>query len=188
MSDDPQFKLMESSDFKRAVNKRRKDLLDPLECVEDYLETIGRPGEYSAVSSGLGDPEGRWQAFVDLSQAFWTRAKTDQGLQKMGIEKNEIGQVMQAAYAVIRMRVIPNHGKLHTIMRSFPKYTEHGKDHLLDISKNIEHELSYDETINEEGERLAQDAIDEKWINKYRTEITRGLIKARDASELGAEN
>ncbi len=187
MRDDPQYRLMETPDFNRAVKKRRKDLLDPLECVEDYLETIGRPGEYSAVSSGLGDPEGRWQAFVDLSKTFWSRAKTDQGLQKMGIDKSEVGQIMQAAYAVIRMRVIPNHGKLHTIMRALPKYTEHGKEHLLDLSKNIKHELSNEETNNEDGERLPQDAIDEKWISKFRTEVIRSLAKARDASELGAE-
>ena len=187
MQDDPQYKLLEPAGFKRAVNKRRKELLEPLECVEDYLETIGRPGEYSVVSSGLGDREGRWQAFLDLSQYFWSRAKTDHGLQKMGIDNTDVGQIMHTAYAVIRMRVIPNLGKLHTIMRKFPKYAEHGKEHLLNLSCNIEHELSPEEFTNENGESLPQEAIDEKWNNKYRAEITRGLIKARNASEIGAE-
>ena len=187
MRDDPQYKLMESAEFKRAVKKRRKDLLEPLECVEEYLEAIGRPGEYSAVSKGLGDPEGRWQAFVDLSQTFWTRAKTDQGRQRMGIDQKEAGQVMQAAYAVIRMRVIPNFGKLHDIMRALPRYTEHGKRHLLGVGTDIAHELPQEEITNDKGERLSQEVIDEKWKSKYTTEITRGLIKARDASESGSE-
>lgn len=187
MLDDPQYKLLEPADFKRAVKKRRKELLEPLECVEEYLETIGRPGQYSAVSSGLGDPEGRWQAFLDLSQYFWSRAKTDRGLQKMNIDSAEAGQIMQAAYAVIRMRVIPNLGKLHTIMRKFPKYAEHGKMHLLDLSSNIEHELSHEESIDESGESLSREVIDEKWNSKYRAEITRGIMKARNASEIGIE-
>ncbi len=187
MWDDPQYKLMANAEFMKAVKKRRKDILEPLACVEEYLETIGRLGEYSAVSKGLGDPEGRWQAFLDLSQSFWTRAKTDQGLQKIGIDQKEAGQVMQAAYAVIRMRAIPNFGKLHNIMRDLPKYTEHGKEHLLELSRNIDHKLSQAEVTDEKGERLPQDAIDEKWINKYKTAITRGLIKARDASASGAE-
>ena len=152
-----------------------------------YLETIGRPGEYSAISKGLGDPEGRWQAFLDLSQTFWTRAKTDQGLQKMGIDEKEAGEIMQAAYAAMRMRVIPNFGKLHHIMRELKNYTEHGKEHLLEVARNIKHELPQEEITDDKGELLPQDAIDEKWKNQYKTEITRSFIKARDASESGSE-
>ena len=187
MRDDPQYKLMEKAEFNREVKKRRKDMLEPLECVEEYLESIGRPGEYSAVSKGLGDPEGRWQAFLDLSQSFWTRIKKDQNLQKMGIDEKEAGEIMQAAYAVIRMRVVPNFGKLHNIMRALPKYTAHGKRHLLDINKNVKHQLSQEEITNEKGEPLPRAAVEEKWKKKYKTEIVRGLIKAQEASESGSE-
>ena len=187
MRDDPQYKLMPVAEFNRAVKKRRRDLLDPLDCVEEYLETIERPGEYSAVSKGLGDPEGRWQAFVDLSQAFWTPAKTEQGLEKMGIDEKEAGEVMQAACAVIRMRVIPNFGKLHDIMRALPKYTEHGKSHLLEVSRTIEHRLSQEETTNDNDEPFPPEVVEEKWKHKYRTTLTRNLIKAREASETGNE-
>ena len=162
-------------------------MLEPLECVEEYLDSIGRPGEYSAVSKGLGDPEGRWQAFLDLSQGFWTRIKKDKNLQKMGIDEREAGEIMQAAYAVIRIRVVPNFGKLHDIMRAVPKYTTHGKKHLLDISNNVKHQLSQEEITNEKGELLPRPAVEEKWKNKYKTEIVRGLIKAREASESGSE-
>ena len=141
MLDDPKFKLMERKEFNQAVKKRRKDLLEPLECVEEYLQAIGRPGEYRVVSRGLGDPEGRWQAFIDLSQGFWTRAKTSRGLQTMGIDEKEAGAIMQAAYTVIRMRELPGFGKLHDIMRALPKYTEHGKSHLMEITRNTKHQL-----------------------------------------------
>ena len=187
MRDDPQYKLMGRGEFNRALRKKRKEMLEPLDCVEEYLEAIGRPGEYSAVSKGLGDPEGRWQAFLDLSQYFWTQAKKDTGRQKMGISEREVGEVMQAAYAVIRMRVVPPFGKLHGIMRKLKDYTQHGKKHLLDLGRNIKHELPQEEITNETGDLLPQDAIDEKWRNKYRTKLTTDLIKARDASESSIE-
>ena len=187
MRDDPQYKLMDPVEFQRAVRKRRKELLDPLECVEEYLEAIGRPGEYWAVSRGLGDPEGRWQAFIDLSQAFWTRAKTRPGLDKMGINEKEAGAIMQAAYSTIRLRTVPTFGKLHDIMRELPKYTEHGKAPLLELTRNTKHVLPAADTITDDGEQLSRDAVEEKWKNKYRTEITRRLVQARDASQTGGE-
>ncbi|MDE0242084.1 MAG: hypothetical protein OXQ84_18145 [bacterium] len=187
MKDDPQYKLMGEAEFRRAVKKRRRELLDPLECVEEYLEAIGRPGEYWEVSRGTGDPEGRWQAFIDLSQSFWARAKTPSGLDKMGISETEAGEVMQAAYSVIRLRTVHNFGKLHNIMRALPRYTAHGKNHLLELSKNTKHRLPAAELVTDNGEPLPRNAVDEKWKNKYRTEITRRLINAREASEVGNE-
>lgn len=187
MRDDPQFKLMDEAAFNRAVKNRRREYLDPLECVEEYLETIGRPGEYWAVSRGLGDPEGRWQAFIDLSQSFWEKAKTPKGRQNMGIDEMEAGAIMQAAYSVIRLRTVPVFGKLHNIMREFPKYIKHGKAKLLELEKNTKHTLPDADIINEDGDRISQDAIEEKWKNKYREEITRRLVQARDASEKEGE-
>ena len=70
---------------------------------------------------------------------------------------------------------------------SVPKYTTHGKVHLLDITNNVKHQLSQKEITNEKGEPVPQTAVEEKWKNKYKTEITRSLIKAREASESGSE-
>ena len=128
MRDDPQYALLGESEFKRAVKKKRKEMLDPLDRIDDYLDTVNRPGAYSAVSKGLGDPEGRWQAFHDLSQSFFSKAKTPTGLRAMGIDEDEAGQIMQASYAIIRMREVPTFGKLHTIMRELHKYCKHEKN------------------------------------------------------------
>ena len=187
MRDDPQYKRMDVPTFKRAVNKRRKDLLEPLECVDEYLETIGRPGEYSAVSKGASDPKGRWQAFIDLSQYFGYVAKTALGRDKLGVDEEEAGLIMQSAYAIIRMQSIPTFGKLHTIMRDLKKYTEHGKPHLLKIARDVKHALPDDETISPNGDPLPRDVTENKWINKYKTEITRNLVKAQEARETGSE-
>ena len=187
MRDDPNFRLMPEKEFKREVAKRRKEMLEPLECVDEYLETIGRKGEYTAISRGLGDPEGRWQAFLDLSQSFASKAGTEKGREKMGIDETEAGAIMQAAYAIIRMRDIPNFAKLHGIMRDLPKYSEHGKRHLVNLGAKVKHELADEEKTNANGEPLPQNAIEEKWKNKYKTEVTRELIKAREAKESGSE-
>ena len=105
----------------------------------------------------------------------------------MGIDEREAGEIMQAAYAVIRMREVPGFGKLHQIMRSLPKYTEHGKKPLVELAKNVKHELSKDETTDENGVPLPLDAIEERWQNKYREEVTRRLAQARDSADWGNE-
>ena len=61
---------------------------------------------------------------------------------------------MQTACAVIRMRVVPNFGKLHDIMRALPRYTEHGKTYLLEVSRSTEHRLPQEEITNDTGELL----------------------------------
>ena len=187
MRDDPQYRVMSQGEFGRALRKRRKDMLDPLDCVDEYLEAIGRPGEYAAVSRGLGDPEGRWQAFVDLETSFGARARTDKGRSEMGVDADEAGQIMQAAYAIIRARTVPRFGKLHTIMRKLRTYTKHGKSHLLDLNRNIKHELTIEERTDKDGEDLSRDVREEKWKAKYLPEITRRLVKAREASDSGTQ-
>ena len=186
MRDDPQFKLMEQPDFDRAVKDKRKKMLDPLDLVDDYLETIGRPGEYTVVSRGIGDREGRWEAFKDL-QSFYNRAKKDAELEKMGIDAKDAGEIIQAAYAVIRMRTIPDFGKLHTIMRSLPLYAKHSKTHLLELNKNVNHQLSDEESTDREGNPLPQDVLEDVWKSKYKSEITRRLVKAREGSTTGTQ-
>ena len=105
----------------------------------------------------------------------------------MGIDENEAGTIMQAAYTVIRMRTLPTFGKLHDIMRTLPKYTRHGKAHLLELARNTKHEIPAEDLLDAQGNPLSLDVIEEKWKNKYRTEATRRLILAREASQSGSE-
>ena len=49
------------------------------------------------------------------------------------------------------------------------------------------HELSEEESTNEKGEKLPEYAIEEKWKAKYKAEVTRNLIKAREASDSESE-
>ena len=187
MRDDPQFRLMSQAAFKRAVTKRRKDLLDPLELVDEYLETIGRPGEYSAISRGLGDPEGRWQAFLDLQTSLGSKVTTDKGREKLEIDTKEAAKIMQAAYAVIRMREVAGFGKLHSVMRKLPAYARAGKGHLIDLATKVSHELPAEERRDEDGNELSRADIEHRWKSRYGGQITWKLGKAREASEIETE-
>jgi len=64
LKDDPQYAGLDKKEFDRAVEKIKTEFLGPLECIERYLERLSREGLYNTVSTGLGDPEGRWQAFL----------------------------------------------------------------------------------------------------------------------------
>ena len=187
MKDDPQYQHLEGRDFNRAVAKRRKEMLDPLDCIDDYLDTIGRTGEYSAVSKGLSDREGRWQAFCDLAKSYYSKASTPMGRRSMGVDEDEAGKILQASYAIIRMRDVETFGKLHEIMRKLPKYCEHGKQHLLKIASDIKHDLPDKEKFDKNGEPLLRNEIESKWRSKYQNEIMRNLINAREAMDIGGE-
>ena len=187
MKDDPQYKLMKESEFKRAVDRRRKEMLDPLGCIDEYLETIGRPNEYSAVSKGSGDREGRWQAFYDLSKSFYSKASTAKGRRSMGIDEVHAGEILQASYAIIRMREVSTFGKLHAIMRDIPKYCKHGKKYLLKIATDVKHQLPNELNLEANGMPINPNVIEKKWKAKYQEEITRNLVKAREATESGGE-
>ena len=94
---------------------------------------------------------------------------------------------MQAAYSVIRLQDVPEFGKLHGIMREFPKFATHGKSHLLELAKNVKHSLSDSELRTGDGALIPSEAVEEKWRNKNKAEITRRLVKARDARQSESE-
>ena len=84
LRDDPQFRNMSKKDFDKEVKKKEKELIQPLRCIDRYLETIGRPGEYQYISTGLGDSEGRWQAFTDYTAVYGQLQKPFQTRQVWG--------------------------------------------------------------------------------------------------------
>ena len=122
LRDDPKYKNMEPKEFDRVVKMRRDEVFEPLRLVDEYLEAISRPGEYTLVSHAGRVGEGRWQAFLDLARSFSCKVRTGAGREKIGLDDEiESARVLQAAYATIRLREVPTFGKLHGIMRQIPK-------------------------------------------------------------------
>ena len=184
LRDDPKYKNMEQKRFDTEVKKRRDEVFEPLRLVDEYLEAIGRAGEYTLVAHAGRGGEGRWQAFLDLAKYFSSKARTDAGREKIGLDDSvEAARVLQAAYATIRLREVPTFGKLHNIMRAIPKMCRGGKEHLLDLERNVKHRLPDEETVDERGKSLTEREIETRWKSKYESEITRQLVKAREDSD-----
>ena len=184
LRDDPNYKNLEPKKFDTEVRKRREEVFEPLRLVDEYLEAIGRPGEYTRVAHAGRGGEGRWQAFLDLAKRFSCKARTDAGREKIGLDDSvEVARVLQAAYATIRLREVPTFGKLHFIMRDIPKMCRGGKEHLLDLERKVKHQLPDEDMVDENGKPLTDREVEARWKGKYGQEITRQLVKAREDSD-----
>jgi hypothetical protein len=159
--------------------------LDPLECVDRYLQQFRRPGLYRTVSKGVADPEGRWQAFLDYSNTFNNYFKNPKRRIEIGIEDDEIGELEEAAFDIIRLRSVPDMPKVHSIMRSLHKYcrTDEGKRAIKQIAENVEPVLPPEELIDSDGKELPIESIDAKWAAKNIESITYNLKKASRSHE-----
>jgi hypothetical protein len=137
------------------------------------------------VSSGVGDKEGRWQAFIDYSNTHSRVFRNPKKLIEIGVEEDEIGDIEEAAFDIIRLRNLPDLGKVHSIMRELPKYcrTKEGKKEIKKIADEVEPVLPVGDTIDEKGEPLPFSVVDAKWAAKYRQTIIHHTRKAADAHD-----
>lgn len=185
LRDDPRFAEASPAQLEKAIREYKKDYLDPLECVERYLKQFKREGQYRTISSGMSDPEGRWQAFIDYSNTYTRTFQNPKQRIELNIEEDEIGSIEEAAFDVIRLRAVPDMPKVHVIMRDLPKYcsTPEGKREIIKISEDVDPILPPKEMIDEKGQSLAPDAVDSKWAAKNRQTIIHRLKKARTTHE-----
>lgn len=127
LKQDSKYAKLSDKKFEQEVKKYRDDYLGPLECIDNYLEFIGRPGDYSAISGGKGDRMGSWQAFLDYYKSVARNLKEVKTRLKMNVEDYEIAAVEDAAFKILRQRdfggssnaYVPN--KINDIMRKLPK-------------------------------------------------------------------
>jgi len=182
LRDDPMYSYMEEREFKRAVNKFEKDFLEPLDHIDRYLNFLDRPGIYSTISTGPGDREGRWQAFVDYSNVI-NNLSDPKYRQRRDIKINddELGDVEEIAFKLIRKRQFPQMPKIHQIIRNLPKYLSHqeSKDALFELNK-IDFLLSEEESVDKDGVEYDEREKDKIWGAKYGTTLIRQVKKAND--------
>ena len=184
LRDDPIYANLEPKEFKKAVQKFQDDYLNPLECVDRYLSNLGREGLYSTISKGLGDPEGRWQAFLDYYNCFRKRVDgVDDSRERiaLGIEEDEVGKIEDAAFKIIRMRQLQGLSginKVHQAMRELPKWlkVESSKKELLKLT-DISLEWPKEESCDKDGRPYSDRTIDQLWSQKHGPKINSQLIK-----------
>ena len=186
LRDDPEYKTMGAPEFKKIVRGKRKELLRPLECIDRYLDSLERSGQYRFVSTGVGDREGRWQAFVEYSEFCTNKLHNQRHRSANGIEEADVPNIEQAAFKVIRLRTVPGMGKVHVIMRALPKYCKHAKQELLELNTNVKQHIPDDDKVDDQGNPLPLHKVDHKWANKYRSEITHRITKAHEAAHGGS--
>ena len=180
LKDDPVYAEATKAQLNAAVKRLKKDYLNPLICVDKYLEQFKREGQYKTISSRMGDPEGRWQAFIDYSNVYTNYFNNPNKRIELEIEEEEIGVLEEAAFNIIRLRSIPSMPKVHTIMRELPKYleTKEGKKAIIKISNNVDPLLPKEECYDKNGNPLSYDEIEEKWVAKNKQSITYNVKKA----------
>jgi hypothetical protein len=182
--DDPVYSGLGEKQFKKEIKKFEDEYLKPLDCIERYLQHLKRNGLYSTVSTGLGDPEGRWQAFLDYYKFVYQKLNDEKKRIKLGICEEEIGKIEDLAFKIIRNREFPGLGKVHKIMRDLPKWLTN-KDAKKELFKilDISLDLQKDERIDENGKEKDERTIDKIWWKKYSSKIINHAKKANDFFE-----
>jgi hypothetical protein len=185
--DDPKYVRATEKELKQAVEQITQEFLLPLDCIDRYLETFDRAGLYGTVSSGRGDREGRWQAFKDYSETYYTKFKNKKWMMENGIEEEEIGELEDSVFKIIRFRDLPAAGlkKLHQVMRELRRLSANkdSRKELMKISDEVEPTLPKAERVDAEGKPLSIEREDEKWAKINKQPIINHLKKAIDTQE-----
>lgn len=182
LKDDPNFVNLSKREFNKEMRRISDEYLGPLECVDDYLSLLGRDGLYDTVSKGRDDREGRWQAFIDYHNFVHQKLTDERKRVEIGVEENEVGSIEDVAFKIIRKREIPTLGKVHQIMRDFPRWISkpESKKELLKIAE-IDNSLPPEDTLDKDGNELDPRTIDKIWGAKHETEITKHIKVAKDS-------
>lgn len=183
LRDDAFYKVMNEKEFKKAVQKVYDDYLGPLECIEEYLSHLNKEHQYSIISTGLGDPEGRWQAFIDYYKSVDQTLKDGKWRTKIGISEKEIGKLKDAAFKIIRKREFPG-TKAHLLMRNFCNLVENkdAKKELLQLN-DVDLKMPHSECLDENGKELPPREIEKRWAKKYEEPLTWHVRKAQNLFE-----
>jgi len=189
LKDDPQFANHTEAELKRVVKKYYKDYLNPLECIDDYLSMLGRPGLYSTISTGPADREGRWQAFIDYYSKVKHNLHNEKNRIKMfGIDESEIGEVEELAFKMIRKREFKDLPKVHQLMRDLPKMIKNpnSKKELYNLL-DIELELTPEESFDSDGNEYEEKVKDRIWGNKHNKTFIHRVKKAKQTIDYEKE-
>ncbi len=191
--DDPLYadKAGNSKELKKVKDEVYKNFLNPLGCVDRYLELFNRPKLYDTISSGTGDSKGRWQAFIDYSNFYHTYLLNDKQRQNLGIQKVEVPLIEEAIFKIIRKRQLDSKelqkalGKVHSFVRStnLKKYlkNEVAKKSILNIAKEVDRDIPEKEKQDKNGKNHSEREVDRIWGKNNSKAILEPLAKAYKA-------
>lgn len=180
LKDDPNFAHLkiDSKEFKNVLKKYYDDYLEPLKCIDRYLESLGREELYDTVSTGISDREGRWQAFLDYYNNVEKKLIDKDKLYELGLKEEEAGIARDVAFKIIRKREFKDLPKVHKIMRDFPKILKNpeAKEEIFKLKK-VRMELP-NEKIFENGKEIDERKKDNIWASDNARELQHHVAKA----------
>jgi len=188
LKDNPIYASCSEKELERYIEEYEDNYLKPLECIDRYLEQLGRSGIYNSIATGIGDREGRWQAFLDYHNNVYKQLSDPRKRLKLGVGEDEAGDIEQIAFKIIRKREFPDLPKVHKIMRDIPKWlvNKESKKELLKL-KDIDMRLQREDCLEEDGQECDERKKDKIWGSKHATEIIRQVKKAKDHFEYQKE-
>jgi len=173
LRDDPIHSSKTDTEIKKEIKKYQEEYLDPLDCADRYLDSIGKEGMYNLISSNIGGKENRWEAFIDYSKLYRKLSNPTERA-KLGVEENDVAKIEAAIFNLIRVRDFSNIGmKLHMLIRDIPKYLTHelGKKEIFSLSRLPDVEVKEAQTAED---------VDKKWIKKNHTQTVKSVLKAKE--------
>jgi hypothetical protein len=183
LRDDPRYANATKQQLDKAVKEWEQDYLQPLACVERYLSHLDRDHLYETISSSASDKEGRWQAFIDYSKFFYNKLTSQKWQLKNGVAEEDVGALEDAAFKMIRLRVLKVLPKIHQLMRKLPKFctVPDSRKELLHIADEVDASIPSEEHFDKEGNALSSTDIDSKWADRNRRAIIHRANKAMES-------
>ncbi len=165
LKDNPNFVNLPPKEFVKIVRKYEDEFIKPLECIDRYLEQLGRDGLYYTVSTGISDRAGRWQAFLDYYNHVRKKLEDEYKRSKYTlIQEDETGEAEEIAFKIIRKREFSDLPKVHKIMRDLPKWfnNEDSKKELFKLLE-IDNELPEEDCFDINGKEHDERKKDQIW-------------------------
>lgn len=189
LRDDPRYVRATEPELKKAVKEYEREYLGPLNAVDRYLHHFDREGMYGSISSGVSDKEGRWQAFIDYSHTYNGRLLNAQWQIENGLDEEDVPDIEEAAFKMIRLRTLKGLPKVHQIMRSLPAMCalKDSRKQVLAIAKEIDSALPQEEQFDADGNPLSPDEVDRKWAQRHQQKLIMLTKKALDFAEQSKE-
>ena len=185
LKDDSSYAHLSPKEFQQKVEEIKEGFLYPLEAVDRYLESLGREMLYNTIAEGRADKDGRWYSFIDYYKYVYKKLKDEKSRIKLGVEEDEVGEVEDVAFKIIRQKDFKGFIKTHMVMRKIPTIlmNRDAKKELIKIGKNTL-ELTKSEMGDCNGDLKL---IDNRWANKNATLIIGRVKEAVNRIDRGKE-
>ncbi|MBM3417889.1 MAG: hypothetical protein FJY17_03070 [Bacteroidetes bacterium] len=120
LRDDSNYAHLPEKEFTKRVDEIKENFLYPLEAVDRYLESLDREQLYITIAEGSHDKDGRWYSFIDYYKYVYKKLKDEKSRTKLGVEEDEVGEIEDVCFKIIRKKDFKQLLKCHEVMRKIP--------------------------------------------------------------------